>query len=62
MNLIPSIEAPRYATHRATFAIVVIEILKREDLNHLGNQPELYLYGYQSLNRIGNRKIMSLTI
>ena len=37
-------EYSRYATHRATLAVGVIELLQRKNLNHLGNQAELYLY------------------
>ena len=40
-----------YATQRATLASSVIEILQKYNLNHLGNQAELYLYGHHSLNK-----------
>ena len=55
-------ECPRYATHRATLAARVIEILQRNNLNHLGNKPELYPYGHQSLNLSDNKKILLSTI
>ena len=55
-------ECPRYAIHRATLAVKVIEILQKNNLNHLGNQPELYLYGHQNLNLLYNRKILLSTI
>ena len=45
-------ECPRYATPRAMLAVKVIKILQRNNLNHLGNQLELYLYGHRSLNLI----------
>ena len=53
---------PSYANERATLAINVIEILQRYNLNHLGNQSELYLYGHQSINVTDNRKILLLTL
>ena len=41
-------ECRRYARHRAILAIRIIEILQQNNLNHLGNLPELYLYGHKS--------------
>ena len=38
-------ECPRYATQRANLAVKVIAILQRNNLNHLGNELQLYLYG-----------------
>ena len=55
-------ECTRYATHRANLAGKVIEILQRDNLNRLGNQLELYLYGHRSLNLIDNRNIFVSTI
>ena len=55
-------ECPRYATERANLAVKVIEILQRNNLNLLGNQLELYLYGHRFLNPIENRNILSSTI
>ena len=55
-------ECPRYATQRANLAVKVIDILQRNNLNHLGNQLELYLYGHRSLNPIDNRNILLSTI
>ena len=55
-------ECRRYARHRASLAATVIEILQRNNLNHLGNLPELYLYGHQLLNRINNKSILLSTI
>ena len=40
----------------------VIEILQKYSLNHLGNQPNLYLYGHQTINFADNRKILLSTI
>ena len=51
-----------YAIQRVTLAVNVIDILQRKNLNHLGNQPELYLYGHPSLNLIDNRQILLSTI
>ena len=48
-------ECPTHATQRLTPAVRVIDILQRNNLNHLGNQPELYLYGQPSLDFIDNR-------
>ena len=55
-------ECPRYATQRANLAVKVIDISQRNNLSHLGNQLELYLYGHRSLNPIDNRNILSSTI
>ena len=55
-------ECPRYATHRATLAVSVIDILQRNNLNHLGDQLELYLYGHPSLNLIDKRQMLLSTI
>ena len=51
-------ECHRYVTQRANIAVNVIDILQRNNLNHLGNQLELYLYGHRSLNPIDNRNIL----
>ena len=55
-------ECPRYATEKANLAVKVIDILQRNNLNHLGNQLELYLYGHRSLNPIDNRNFLLSTI
>ena len=55
-------ECPFYAIQRATLAVKVIDILQRKNLNHLGNQPEVYLYGDSSLDLFDNRKILLSTI
>ena len=55
-------ESPSYAPRRATLTISVIEILQRKSLVHLGNQPDLFLYGHQSLNPIGNGNLLLSTI
>ena len=47
---------------RASFAATVIEILQRNNLNHLGNLAELYLYGHQLLHRTDNKTILLSTI
>ena len=53
---------PSYATQRAALAVSIIIILQRYNLNHLGNQSELYLYGHQSINTTDNREILLSTI
>ena len=51
-------ECRRYARHRAILAIRIIEILQQNNLNHLGNLAELYLYGHKSLNVTDNKSIV----
>ena len=51
-----------FATQRATLASSVIEILQKYNLNHLGNQSHLYLYGHQTINFDDNRKLLLSTI
>ena len=51
-----------YAIHRATLAASVINILQKNNLNYLGNQSKLYLYGDSSINSTENRKIILSTI
>ena len=53
---------PFFATQRAILATSVIEVLQRYNLNHLGNQSHLYLYGHQTINFPANRKIILSTI
>ena len=50
-----------YAIHRATLAASVINILQKNNLNYLGNQSKLYLYGDSSINSTENRKIILST-
>ena len=51
-------ECPFYGIQRVTLAFNVIDILPRKNLSHLGNKPELYLYGHTSLDLIDNRQIL----
>ena len=53
---------PFFAIQRASLATSVIHILQKKNLNHLGNQSELYLYGHRSLNFSDNRNILLSTI
>ena len=53
---------PLYSIQRATLAATVINILQKYNLNHLGNQPQLYLYGHRSVHFTDNRKIILSTI
>ena len=55
-------ECPFYAIQRVALAVNVIDILQRKILSHLGNQPELYLYGHPSLDLIDNRQSLLSTI
>ena len=55
-------ECPFYAIQRVTLAVNIIDILQRKNLNHLGNQPEVYLYGDSSLDLFDNKKILLSTI
>ena len=40
----------------------VIHILQKNNLNHLANQSDLYLYGHRSLTSVDNRKLLLSTI
>ena len=51
-----------YAIPRATLMTSVIEILQRNNQNHLGNQLKLYLYGHDSISYTDNRSILLSTI
>ena len=53
---------PNYATPRATLAASIINILQKNNLNYLGNQSKLYLYGHPSIISSENRKILLSTI
>ena len=60
-----SFECPFSAMQRVTLAVDVIDIsidISKKNLNHLGNHPELYLYGHPSLHLIDNRQILLSTI
>ena len=47
---------PVYAIQRATLAVSVKNILQKNNLNYLGNNSKLYLYGHPSLNSTENKK------
>ena len=53
---------PFYATKRATLANKVVEILIRNNLNHLLNDTKVYLYGNDILSDIDNKTILLSTI
>ena len=55
-------QCPLYTTQRATLAASVIMILLRYNLNNLGNQERLYLYGHHSINDTDNKAILLATI
>ena len=51
-----------YDIQKATLLNTVIEIIRKYNLNDLGNQSNLYLYGHRSINLDENRKILLATI
>ena len=53
---------PTYITQRANLVTSVNEILQKNNLNHLRNQSQLYLYGHDSINYAENRKILISTL
>ena len=53
---------PFFAIHRATLASNVIQILRKYNLNRLGNQSHLYIYGHPIINLADNRIIILSTI
>ena len=55
-------ECSSYAAERATLAASVIYILLRNNLNHLGNQVQLYLYGHVSISDTDNKDILLSTM
>ena len=48
---------PFYTIPRVTLMASVTEILLKYNLNHLGNQAELYLYGQSNISDADNRNI-----
>ena len=55
-------ECPFFAIQRAALAAKVITILTRNNLNHLGNAEDIYLYGNDSIIDIDNKNILLATI
>lgn len=53
---------PSYVTERAILMTSVNEILQKNNLNHLENQLQLYLYGRDFMNYTDNRNILLSTI
>ena len=53
---------PEYAIPRATLEASVINILQKYNLNYVGNNSKLYLYGHPAINSTDNRKILLSTI
>ena len=53
---------PFYVTQRANLFTSVNEILQKNNLNHLGNQLKLCLYGHDSINYVDNRDILISTL
>ena len=55
-------KCPFYSTKRATLAIKVVEVLIRNNLNHLSNDPRVYLYGNDIMNDDDNKVILLSTM
>ena len=55
-------ECPFYANKRVALATEVIPILTGNNLNHLANNENLYLYGDASINDNDNKAIILATI
>ena len=55
-------QKPQRVTQRVTLAGSVIEILLRNNLNHLGNDLRVYLYGHDSMSDIDNKILLQSTI
>ena len=55
-------KCPFYAIKRASLATTVIPILISNNLNHLANDENLYLYGNNSINDNDNKTILVATI
>ena len=53
---------PLYPTQRATLAASIIGILQKYNLNNLGNQTHVYLYGHRTINFADNRTILLSTL
>ena len=53
---------PLFTAQIATLVSSVIEILQKYNLDHLGNQSNMFLYGHQTANFADNRKILLSTI
>ena len=51
-----------YTHIRASLAESVIQILLKYNLNQLGNEPELYLYGDHAISLDDNKNILLATI
>ena len=53
---------PFYVAQKATLVTSVIGILQKYNLNHLGSQSNLYLYGHREINLTDNRKLLVSTL
>ena len=53
---------PFYASHRATLASSIMNVLQPNYLSHLANSENLYLYGHHSLSFKENKTIISATL
>ena len=55
-------QCPSYATQRVILAGSVITILLKNNLNYLGNELLVYLYGHESMSDTDNKNILLSTI
>ena len=53
---------PFYTTHREILTSSVDDILRKNNLNHVNNSSDLYLYGHPSLTLPDNKKIIVETL
>ena len=53
---------PFFVIQRATLMTSVNVILQKYNLDNLVNQPDLYLYGYRTLDSADNKQILLSTI
>ena len=53
---------PTFSTQRATLVTSVNEVLLKNNLSHLGNELQLYLYGHDSIDYVDNRRIIISTL
>ena len=60
--MVLKIQPTSYFHPRAILTASVINILQKNNLNYLGNQSKLYLYGHPSIISTDNRKIILSTI
>ena len=55
-------ECLQFANARVALAVKVTNILLRNNLVHLANNVDIYLYGHPSLSAVDNKEVLSSTI